>query len=429
MRRVFLGIALLVLIAAAGRIVYKQSGLVVAADDGALKQLSKELGHKPDHGLAIAHVRLFEAETATVKLRQTVVVAGGIIQATGDDGSIAIPPGCELIDGTAETLLPGLFDMHTHLQSSAGLGFIANGVTTVRDLGNQMENLLALKRKWDSGEETGPRILMAGPINGSRGKGVLVKTEHDVQAAIDRFKAAGYVQMKILGNLRPELVPYVARVAHAEGMRVSGHVPEGMRAEQFVNAGVDEIQHMNFILENFLPLGISGDAAARKGGNLDLHSDSVSRFIDLLKQKDSVVDPTLNVFEAKYGGHAEFQKYYSAMTGMLKRLYDAGIALVVGTDAPRSPGVSLHREMEIWVAAGIPAPMVLQMATIGAARVMSVDAEIGSVRAGKKADLALIDGDPINSISDIRKCKVVVKDGAVYISEDVRRAVSVRLTE
>jgi imidazolonepropionase-like amidohydrolase len=428
MRGVFLGIGLLTLIGAAGRIVYEQSGLAIASN-AALKQLSKELAHKPDHGLAIIHVGLFEPETATVKLKQTVVVAGGIIQATGDDGSVSIPRGCELIDGTAETLLPGLFDMHTHLQPSAGLALIASGVTTVRDLGNQMENLLALKRKWDSGEETGPRILMAGPINGSRGKGVLVKTEHDVQAAIDRFKAAGYVQMKILGNLRPELVPYVAQAAHAEGMRVSGHVPEGMRADQFVNAGVDEIQHMNFILENFLPPGIYFDAAAREGGNLDLHSDSVSRFINLLKQKHIVVDPTLNVFEAKYERRAEFQKYYSAMTGMLKRLYDAGVSLVVGTDGPRSPGVSLHREMEIWVSAGIPAPRVLQMATIGAARVMRVDAEIGSVRAGKKADLALIDGDPINSISDIRKCKIVVKDGVVYISEDVRRAVSVRLKE
>lgn len=385
------------------------------AEDSPIKRISKDAGHRPEQGLAMVHVQLFDAEAGSVKTRQTVVVSGDRIQTADDDGLVTIPAGSEVVDGSGATLLPGLFDMHAHLQAAAGLPYIANGVTTVRDLGNRMETLVALKRAWDSGEETGPRILMAGPITDKGGKGVRVQNEQQAKAAIDRFKAAGYVQMKIVGSsFSPDLVAYVARTAHAEGMRLSGHVPDGMRARQFVEAGADEIQHMNFIMENFLPSGVRGDAAVKPGAKLDLDSGSVSKFIELLKQKHTVVDPTLNVFEDKYARRGEADSYYRAMLGMLQRLYRAGVPLVIGTDAPRKPGVSLHHEMEIWVAAGIPPATVLQLATIGAARVMRVDAETGSIRAGKLADLVLVDGDPLRDISAIGKIRMVVKNGAVY---------------
>jgi imidazolonepropionase-like amidohydrolase len=167
---------------------------------------------------------------------------------------------------------------------------------------------------------------------------------------------------------------------------------------------------MNLLIETFLGPGVSGDAAAREGGNLDLNSESVSRFVDLLKRMQVVIDPAMNAFEAKYAGHRDTEKCYGAMTRMLKLLYHADVSLVIGTDAPRSPGVSLHREMEIWVEAGVPAPNLLQMTTIGAARVMSVDRKTGSIRIGKKADLVLIDGDPIQRISDIRKRRILLKE-------------------
>jgi len=114
---------------------------------------------------------------------------------------------------------------------------------------------------------------------------------------------------------------------------------------------------------------------------------------------------------------------------MLKCLYDEGIPLVVGTDGPQSPEVSLHREMEIWANAGIPAQKVLQFATIGATRVMKVDRETGSIRVGKKADLILVDGDPTQNIGDARKCRIVVKDGVVYRSADLYKAASSKLSK
>jgi imidazolonepropionase-like amidohydrolase len=382
----------------------------------------KELGHRPEKGLAITHVRLFEAETATIRAGQTVVIKDDCIEAVGPDQETKVTGALEVIDGTGKTLLPGLFDMHAHLQPSAGAPYLASGVTMVRDLGNQMDRLIALKRTWDSGEEIGPGILMAGPLNGSRGKGEPVSTEDEAQTAIDRFQRAGYVQIKILGNLNPALVPGIVKTAHARAMRVSGHVPEGMKADEFVRAGVDEIQHMEFVLKNFCRSGAtSTDLEAEEGARLDIDAEPVMQWILSLKQKGIVIDPTLNVYKDKYGKRGGIsRRYYQTMLRMLKRLFDEGVPLVVGSDGPRAPGAALHREMEIWVSAGIPAANVLAAATIGAARVMHLDAQTGSIRAGKKADLILVDGDPTQNIGDIRHCQIVIKRGTFYKCADLR---------
>jgi imidazolonepropionase-like amidohydrolase len=390
--------------------------------------LRQELGHQPKQGFVVEHVQFFDAEKTEVRASQTIVVVGDHIEALGRDDQVRIPEGCEVIDGAGKTLLPGLFDMHAHLQPAAGLPYLASGVTTVRDLGNQMNKLVTLKKAWDSDQEIGPRILMTGPINGSWGKGERVSTEHEARAAIDRYKNAGYVQIKILSDLKPSLVPDVVKTAHAAGMRVSGHVPEGMKAEEFVGAGVDEIQHMAYLVKNF---SASGDRTSTQepedGARLDLDSAPVTVWIKALKNAGVVVDPTMNVYEDKFGRRGGVSaRYYQNMLRMLKRLYDEGVPLVVGTDGPQSPGVSLHREMEIWASTGIPANKVLQMATIGAARVMKVDGETGSIRVGKKADLVLVNGDPTRDIKDARKCALVVKGGVIYRSADLYRAASIK---
>jgi len=383
--------------------------------------IAKEFGHRPARGVAVQHVRLFDSETGKVLAGQTVVVVGDRIAAVGPDQSVKLPEGAETIDGAGRTLLPGLVDMHAHLAPSAGLPYLASGVTTVRDLGNRLSALVELKKKWESGEEIGPSVLMAGPINSRRGKGELVSSEAEVNSAIGRYREAGYVQIKILGELKPSLVACAAKSAHASGMRVSGHVPEGMKADEFVQAGVDEVQHMHYVVKNFCRSGEKTTTTeADEGSRLDVDSPAVTEWIQLLKRKGIVIDPTLNVYEAKYGKRGgTSQAYYEVMLRMLKRLYDEGVPLVAGSDGPRDPGASLHREMEIWTNAGIPAPKVLQVATIGAARVMKLDGQIGSIRAGKRADVVLVDGDPTLRIDDVRKCRLVIKKGTIYHCADL----------
>lgn len=429
--------------------------------------LAARLGHRPEHALAIRHVRVFDSENAAVHENQIVTVNGNRIESVAPDRDGAVPTGAESIDGSGQTLLPGLFDMHAHFAAFEGLLNIACGVTDVRDLGNDMDRLLRWKRQMDANEMIGPRIVLAGVMDG-RGPfaaptNVLVDTEAEARAAIKKYKAAGYIQIKIYSSIKPELVPYIVRVAHENGMRVSGHVPAGMIADQFVDAGVDEFQHINFFFLNFLP----GEASktntrarltlpAKHAAELNPNSPAVTKFIAKLKDKHIVVDPTLGVFEGEYtarpgvanpsyaaiidrlpvqlrraafrGGlpvtgdedrihRASFQ----AMLDMTARLYRAGVPLVIGTDGIE--GLMLDRELELWVQAGIPPEKVLQISTIGAARVARADQERGSIAPGKLADLALFDGNPVRAISDIRKPRIVVKDGVVYRSDDLFRAI------
>lgn len=430
--------------------------------------LARTLAHKPKGPLVFVHANLFDAESAQSLPNRTVVITGNRITAIGADGQVNLPKNAEIVDATGKTLMPGLWDMHVHIQPGDGLLHMASGVTSVRDLANDTDALMQMRRRFDEGAEIGPRLVMAGFIDG-RGPfqgptKVFADTEDEARAAIDNYAKLGYVQIKVYSSLKPELLPRIVEMAHAHGMRVSGHVPSGINAEQFVHDGVDEIQHMNFIFLNFMPQVKDTRTPARftevaaHGAELDLKSDQVRAFIQLLKEHKIVVDPTLSIFESMlddrpgkmaqgfaavadsmpaqvrrgflYGGldvpngmDQRYQDSFQHMLDMAKVFYDAGIPIVAGTDS--YAGIALHRELELYEKAGIPAAKVLQLATLGAARVVKRDAELGSIAPGKLADVILVDGDPATHISDIRRVKTVVRDGVVFQVADLDRALGV----
>jgi imidazolonepropionase-like amidohydrolase len=432
-------------------------------------ELARTLAHKPAGALVFTHARLFDSETAQSRPNSTVVITGNRITAIGADGKVAIPKNAEVIDAAGKTLMPGLWDMHVHIQPNDGLLHMAAGVTSVRDLANDTDALMKLRERFSQGTEIGPRVVMAGFIDG-RGPyqgptKVFADNEEEAKKAVDNYARLGYVQIKVYSSLKPELVPKIAQMAHDHGMRLSGHVPSGMIAEQFIRAGADEMQHMNFVFLNFMPQVKDTRTPARftevaaHGAEIDPASDQVKAFIRLLQEHKTVLDPTLAIFEGLitdrpgvmsagfatvanrmpaqirrgflYGGLAvpegQDQRYkdsFQQMLKMAKAFYDAGIPIVAGTDS--LAGFSLHRELVLYEAAGIPAPKVLQLATLGAARVMKLDKELGSIAPGKLADVILVDGDPAAHIADIYKVKTVVKDGVVYQAADLDRALGVK---
>jgi imidazolonepropionase-like amidohydrolase len=434
-----------------------------------VSELARTLTRKPSAPLAFTHANLFDSETGKSLPNTTVVVEGNRVKAVGRDGSVKIPANAEVIDARGKTLMPGLWDMHVHISPDDGLMHIAAGVTSVRDMANDTEALLALKAKIEAGEEIGPRILMAGIVDG-RGPyagptKVLVDTEDEARAAIETYARLGYAQVKIYSSIKPELVPKIIEMAHAKGLRVSGHVPAFMSAEQFVRAGADEFQHINFFALNFLDDVKDTRTPARftsvadRAATIDLSSERVRAFVKLLKERKTVVDPTVNVFEEMFtarpgkvpagaaavadrlppqirryllagglpvpeGKDERYRESAKALLRMVKLLYDAGVTVVAGTDA--MPGFALHRELELYVEAGIPPADVLRIATLGAARVMKRDGELGSVAPGKLADLVLVEGDPTLRIGDIRRTSLVVKDGNVYRPDALYKSVGVR---
>jgi len=440
--------------------------------------LARQLIHHPAGDLVIKNVTVFDSVTARTVPAQRVTVRGERIVSVEPENSQptdvsgqASASDTQVIDGTGKMLLPGLWDMHQHLGTDTAFLDIAAGITTVRDLANSIDELAKLSKHIEQGEQIGPRIVLAGFIDGpgpyEGPVKVLAATPEEARQRVDHYADLGYVQIKIYSSVKPELVPVIIDEAHKHGMRVSGHVPSGMTADQFVRDGADEIQHMNFIFLNFMPDVKETRTPARfiepgkRAASLDLNSPQVDQFIALLKQHHTVIDPTMTIWEATYtdrpGNISEedaamferlplqvqrgaksagealptpdaatdklYRASYAKMVNMLKKLYDHGITIVAGTDLGK--GYSLHRELEIYNQAGIPAPEVLRMATLTAAQIMKRDAELGSIAPGKLADMILVNGDPTTNISDIRKIDTVVKGGAVMYPAELYPAMGV----
>jgi imidazolonepropionase-like amidohydrolase len=433
------------------------------------REVAGRVARRLTRPVAIRHARLFVAESASVRPRTTVVVDGERIVTVGPDDAVKIPLGAEVIDAAGRTLLPGLWDMHAHLGGEDGLLDFAAGVTTARDMANDSTALRRLVEAYADGTRVGPRVLRAGLIDGpgplTSPGAIVVSTPDEAVRAVDSYAARGYVQAKIYNSLAPELVPVVAREAHAKGMRVSGHVPAHMTAAAAVRAGFDEINHIAFLVLNFLGDTLSANTAAFSAayaGNaalLDVSSDSVRALIALLKERHTVVDPTLNIFEhyllarrgevwpgyealarrmpsqtrrglltggfvVPAGMEARYRASFPATERLVKALYDAGVPIVAGTDG--FTGFALQRELELYVDAGIPPARVLQLATLGAARVMGRDGESGSVAPGKLADLVLVDGDPAARIGDVRHASLVITRGRVYHPAELHAALGIR---
>ncbi len=434
-----------------------------------LRTLAQRLAH-PLPGLTlIREVRWFDAAAARLRGPSDVCLYDGRIAAILLAGA-GPADAQQRIDGRGRTLLPGLFDAHGHLSPQDGLLHLAAGVTTVRDMGNVNSELQALKQRWDDGRELGPRVVPLGFIEGksaySSNTGILAATLDEATRAIDWYADRGYAQVKLYNSIRPEWAQPLAAHAHRRGLRVGGHVPAFMRAEEAVRAGYDEISHINQVMLNFfvtreddtrtlLRFTLVGD----KAGDVALDGPRVKSFIRLLRQRGTVIDPTAGTFEAAYlqrngqpnpslvsvAGHlpvtlqrgmraaqmditdanaARYQRSYAAMLALIARMHRAGVPLLAGTDD--FPGFALHRELELYVKAGIPAPEVLRIATLNGARYTGTLADRGTIERGKLADLVLVDGDPTMRIEDIRRTSLVFKGGVAFAPAQIHEALGIR---
>lgn len=429
----------------------------------------RALRRVPSGPVVIEHANLFDAEHMTMRPGTTVIFAEQHIVAVGPDGTLPVPASAERIDATGRALLPGLWDMHTHPDLDSGPLFLAAGVTSIRDMAAEPDKP-ALLRVFDTNEAIGPRVTYAGIIDG-RGPfqgptKTLVSTEAEARQAVQAMSAAGFGLVKIYSSVDPKLVPAIADEAHRAGMRVGGHIPAFMTAEQAVLAGYDEIQHMNMVFLNFLFDKVQDTrtparftAVAENAASVDPQSARVQTFLRLLKQHHVTLDPTLVTFESLFtdrpglvgaglvavadrmpplvrrgllegglpvpeGADARYREALTQMQRMLLAVRAAGVPFVAGTDA--MPGFMLPRELELYVEAGVPAPEALRIATLDAARLAGREGELGSIAPGKLADMLLVDGDPSRDVGDVRRLRLVIKDGALFDPDALCRALGIQ---
>jgi imidazolonepropionase-like amidohydrolase len=361
-----------------------------------------------------------------------VVVRDGKIAAAGPRSQVTVPKGVTTIDAKGAALLPGLWEMHAHFaQVEWGPTYLAAGVTTARDCGNEFEFITAVRDLIETGSGLGPRLVLAGLVDRS-GTGTFgvnyADTPEQGRQQVTRYKLAGFAQMKIYSRIQPDVLTAIAEAAHSQGMTVTGHVPEGMTARQAVEAGMDQINHFGSVYQE-----------VRRNG------------VQFFKDHHTVVDPTLawnellgrpmDVDIASFEpGFAKAPYSLTSVIGTagtaagrpsqrmddqytaLRALYAAGIPIVGGTDKA-VPGHSLHRELEIYVQAGLTPMQVIQIATSGAAKVMGMDKEVGTVEAGKRADLILVDGNPLEHFADLRKVTQVIAKGKMYDTAELWKSV------
>jgi hypothetical protein len=440
-----------------------------AAEATLLKDLAAELFAPLDGLTVVRNARVFDSETATLGAPSDVYVLRGRITSVVPAGT-PVRGAVREIDAANRVLLPGLFDMHGHVGRWGGGLNLAAGVTTVRDMGNDNATLQQMLDEIDRGELLGPRIVPAGFLEGesnfSARNGFVIKDLQQAKDAIDWYAEHGYPQLKIYNSFPKDILAETVAYAHLRGMRVSGHIPVFLRAEEAVNAGYDEIQHINQVLLNFLVTPTTDTRTlerfylpAEKVGALDFDSKPVQDFIALLKARNVVVDPTLATFEflrqregmmsrvvAKVADHlppdvqrgrkvasmkipddataARYDASYRKMIEFVGLLYRAGIPIVAGTDEVE--GFTLHTELELLVEAGLTPAQALQVATKNGALYTRTSHERGRIAPGMLADLVLVDGDPTRDIDDIRKVALVITQGRMVSPSKVYRALGVR---
>jgi hypothetical protein len=433
------------------------------------ERIARARAHTPRGDLVIRNARLFDPRDLSVTPATSVVVSGERIVRVGPDADVKPAANTEIIDAQGRFLMPALWDNHQHFGDNDGALDLANGVTSARDMANDTDTFLERVARFDNGSELGPRVLKAGIIDGTGEFAgptkMRVDTAEQAIQDVDWYADHGYAQIKIYSSVKPELVPIIADRAHARGLRVSGHVPAFMSARQFVEGGADEIQHINFIVLNFLFPEVKETRnrdrfikVAEHAGEFTPDKPEVRDFISFLGRHHTVLDPTLSAFEGLFCGNpsaitpgleeivprfpaqvrramlsgalevppdkqAAYHEAFPAMLRLLKALYDAGVTIIPGTDA--LAGYTLHHELELYARAGIPPSEVLRMATWTPALVMGVDKDRGVIAPGKLADMILVDGDPTKNIRDIDKITTVIKGGKVYDPAAIEKALGI----
>jgi imidazolonepropionase-like amidohydrolase len=410
--------------------------------------------------LALTHVNVIDVSAGVVIPDQVVHVVDDTILAIGDFGTVALPPGCTEIDVTGKYLVPGYSDMHTHVIDDEDLLLlVANGVTQIRncaDLPDWVKSMFAipdirfLRDQVNSGRIPGPMIVTAGHVldgaNPISPYNAVVKTPGKGREWVHSTRDGGYDYVKVYDNLTIATFDAILDEAYAQSIPVFGHVPKAVGLDHYLKSGAVSIEHMTGYINN-------------DKGDFDISESQLDYYAGLTAASGIWNCPTLTIWDRippQNGFEQVFtfpeSKYLSSMVAwqwqtslpyyykvdyegedyieqmrrltmrMVKVLYDNGCRLVIGTDMNvigTFPGFSIHREMELFVEAGIPERETLAAATIEAAHCLGLEAKYGSIEAGKAANMVLLNANPLDDITNTQSIESVLVNGNRFTREDL----------
>ena len=413
-----------------------------------LADLEREVPVQAQGTFAIVGARLIDGTGAPALEDASVLVRNGRVAAVGSH--IVLPPGTRIVHAEGKSLLPGLWEMHIHYSGvEFGPALLSAGITTARDCGGELLFLTTLRREIEERHALGPRLLLAGLIDGGGPLAfgaVDAETPAEGIAAVDSYADQHFNQIKVYTYLQPTVLRAIATEAHARGLTVTGHVPAAVTTDEGIADGMDQINHLQFVTRDLT-----------SNGKLALDSPQARATLTLLKDHGIVVDPTAGwgemaghprsldpasfepgilaapfplaaKFRAMGSPTAEEPKFRARMgiaLEVIAALHSAGISIVAGSDTGLV-GFGLNRELELYVQAGLTPMEAIQSATLVAARAMKLDGDSGTVEPGKRADLLLVDGNPLEDIRALRQVVSVVANGRLYSSAELGRSVGFR---
>ena len=430
--------------------------------------------------LALTHVTVIDATGAPAQPDMTVVVSGSHIAALGKSGSIVIPEGAQVINATGQFVIPGLWDMHTHafMRKNKILPlltlylYIANGVTGVRDMGDQgveddfgdfpYVNGFLWRQAISAGATLGPRLNLAGVIVDGpmprRAGWASIHNEAEAREQVIFLKQLGADLIKPYDGLTREAYFALADEAKTQGLALAGHTPLAVSAAEVSDVGQRSIEHLTGILLACSSQEEQLSEAVRERGVrpnvealLDSYSEDKARelFARFVKNGTYQV-PTLvrgrldrvpmsDPRIAKYFSPALRQEHaarvrndpnpaadlerrllYETHLRLVREMHDSGVKILAGTDT-RLFGSDLHEELKQLVMAGLTPMAALQAATRNVAEYLGTLESMGTVEEGKLADLLLLDADPLESISNTQEIRAVIVNGRLLERDDLDR--------
>ena len=428
--------------------------------------------------LVVDNVTVVDVRTGKLKPDQTVILERHRIFSIRPSKSAKYPPDADRVNGKGGYLIPGLWDMHVHLvfgdwfpdakDISLPL-FIANGVTSVRDMGSELDVVQDWRTQIEAGRLIGPRILTSGPmLDGPRPRfpsSIAIASPEEARHAVDDLKAHGADFIKLQSLLPRDAVLAIAEEARKREIAFAGHVPNAMRASDMSEAGMKSFEHLIGIFEGsstaedaflkggktegrFLATYDEARAASlaallaknhtwqcptlvwERGGNLldvsDFSGDARVKYVPGSWKNKTWKRFTEEITQG-YGTDdiATRRKFIDKELEVVRMLEKAGVPFLAGTDTPAGvhifPGFSLHEELERFVAAGFTPLEALQTATLNPAQFFGMAGQLGAIEEGKLADMVLLSANPMEDIANTEKIAGVFVNGRYFSHSQIEK--------
>lgn len=426
--------------------------------------------------VALTHARVIDGTGTAPREDQTVIIREGVIESVGPAASAAIPPGATVIDLSGRSIIPGLVMVHEHLYYPTGPGvygqlgesfvrlYLAGGVTTMRTGGNVNGFMdLNMKRWTDSGRKAGPAIDATAPyLNGPNNFSQMRAMEgpEDARKQVTYWADEGATSFKAYMNITRGELRAAIEEAHRRKIKVTGHLCSVTYGEA-ADLGIDNLEHgflaaTDFVADKQPDACPPGRRTQESLLALDEHGPAFTALVSKLVEKNVALTSTLTVFETFTPGRPmppglevlvaplkeQFERTHARIAGNQQSVYlklfpkamalerafaKAGGLLIAGTDPTGSggviPGYSNQRALELLVEAGFTPLEAIQIGTSNGAKYLERDARIGSIAAGKQADLVIVAGNPAANIADVRNVETVFKRGVGFDPAKLRESV------